>query len=736
MRIRRLQIKDFRRYRDLDIDFAPGLTVVRGPNEAGKTTIQRAIELAITRRATSGANDLNVLRPWDAPADARTIINLEFEQDEDDVTKTGTLEKVFGGTKGTVDLRYDGQSITDPTLSDQVIAELTGIPTEAFFRSTASVRHHELADIERDESALHDRLQASISGADRGTSRAKRKLERAIFELATKGDKNPGRLKVAEAALAQATAALEQGELALAQLERDRDTLAGARERRVESETALAERRSLLEKARQAERLIAEQTAAQERFERYREAAQVVATLTALADSHPSANPLPVLRRIVERLRDVDTRIRELKAALAGEVEVTFEIPPEPTWRPLSRVAVILVLVGLLVAGGTFIARTILSAGVPSELQLVGFGMAVIGAILAAVALWLRRGDRLQQQLRDIDIDRRLRGRSDMEQELREAEADIAQQLETLGLADVAAAEDLLAREEAHVQHIGQLEAQLKGLVGSEPVGSLPKARDAAALDIEQKTHALEALGPIAKEPRARERLEVEVRDQEQARERARDDEANARARVEANSVDAEQVATSAERVAGTTEELSVLQRRERVYVATLEAIGRAEQATMKSATRYLEQRMVRDVAAVTEGRYRRVRVDDKTLDIEVFAPERDDWVPVAALSQGTLDVVYLAARLGLVRLVTGDRRPPLVFDDPFVTLDDERARRALELLRRVADDFQVIYLTTSSRYDEAADAIVELPGPTAVDDHPLDDGTAPAAARTEGAPV
>ena len=734
MRIRRLQIKDFRRYRDLDVDFAPGLTVVRGPNEAGKTTIQRAIELAITRRVTSGANDLNVLRPWDAPADARTIISIEFEQEEDDVTKTGTLEKVFGGAKGTVDLRYDGQSITDPTLSDQVIAELTGIPTEAFFRSTASVRHHELADIERDESALHDRLQASISGADRGTSRAKRKLERGIFELATKGDKNPGRLKVAEAALAQATASLEQGETALAQLERDRDTLAGARERRVESDTALAERRSLLDKARQAERLTAERTAAQERFERYRQAAEVVGRLTALADSHPSANPLPVLRKVVERLREVDGRIRELKAALAGEVEVTFEIPPEPTWRPLSRVAIILVLVGLVVAGGTFVARTFLSAPIPSELQLVGFAVAVLGAILAAVALWLRRSDRLQQQLRDIDIDRRLRGRSDMEQELREAEADVAQQLETLGLEDVAAAEDLLAREEAHVQQIGQLEAQLKGLVGSEPVGSLPKARDAAALDIEQKTHALEALGPIAKEPRARERLEVEVRDQEQALERARDDEANARARVEANAVDAEQVAASAERVAGCTEELSALQRRERVYVATLQAIERAEQATMKSATRYLEQRMVRDVAAVTEGRYRRVRVDDKTLDIEVFAPERDDWVPVAALSQGTLDVVYLAARLGLVRLVTGDRRPPLVFDDPFVTLDDERARRALELLRRVADDFQVIYLTTSSRYDEAADAIVELPGPTAVDDHPLDDGTEPVAARAEGA--
>ena len=58
------------------------------------------------------------------------------------------------------------------------MAELTGIPTEPFFRSTASVRHHELSDLARDESALRDRLQASISGADRGTGRAKKKLER------------------------------------------------------------------------------------------------------------------------------------------------------------------------------------------------------------------------------------------------------------------------------------------------------------------------------------------------------------------------------------------------------------------------------------------------------------------------------------------------------------------------------------------------------------------------------
>jgi uncharacterized protein YhaN len=79
------------------------------------------------------------------------------------------------------------------------------------------------------------------------------------------------------------------------------------------------------------------------------------------------------------------------------------------------------------------------------------------------------------------------------------------------------------------------------------------------------------------------------------------------------------------------------------------------------------------------------------------------------------------------VRLVTGDRRPPLIMDDPFVTLDDERAPRALELLREVSADFQVIYLTTSDRYDHLADKVVVLDGPTAADPHVEPEGATPA---------
>ena len=711
MRITRLQVRDFRRYRDLDVELAPGLTVVRGPNEAGKSTLQRVIEIALTRKVTSTGGDLDAVRPWGADEDARPWIRLEFVSEDEDAVRKGSLEKSFRGAKGVTELDIDGETTTDPAEADARIAELTGIPTEAFFRSTASVRHHEMDDLARDESALRDRLQASISGADRGTSAAKKKLDKAMRELNKAGDKNPGRLKVADEAVKQSAGIVSGGEAALAQLERDRESLAGVRERRAVIDAKLVEDRAMLEKARQAERLIAERAAAQERFERYRTAVTVSEERESLETAHPSPNPLPVLSQTVERLRVLDSRITTLRAMLSGEVEVNYEVTtPEPTWRAPAAVALLVIIVGFALAA----ASELVLKDSPILLP-VGIGLVVLGVVIALFARRQRALSfdlRAQKQLAGAEIDRRLRGRSQLEHELKEAEADTAAQLQNLELPDFAAAEALLSAEEAHVARIGQLTAQLDGLVGKEPVETLARTRDAAALEVDQKNGALNQLGPIANEPRARERLESDVHDGEGSLERARDDEANARARVEANTVDAEQVAGESERLIGWQEQLEALQRRARVYQQTFAAIEQAEQATMKTATRYLEKSMVGDIARITAGRYSQIKVDDRSLDIAVFAPERGDWVDVRDLSQGTLDQVYLAARLGLVRLVTGDRRPPLVFDDPFVTFDDARAARSIELLKALTRDFQVIFLTTSDRYDGVADKVVELAPP------------------------
>ena len=731
MRITRLQLRNVRRHADLDLALAPGLTVVRGPNESGKSTIQRAIELALTRRVTSGHADLDGMRSWNATDDDRPWVRIEFEQEDIDGVRNGTLEKAFRGARGTVKLELDGETITDPARADEVLADLTGIPSEAFFRSTASVRHHELDGLARDEAALRDRLQASISGADRGTSRARRKLEKALYDLNTKGDKNPGRIKAAEAALATETAAQRNGEAALVQLERDRDFLGQAREDRAVVEQELSEQRSLLEKARLAERLIAEREQARERFERYSNAVDMSKQIETLEATHPSSNGLPALREAQSKVRGSDMRIREIKAELAGEVEVSFvvEDPTPRSWRPtaIAAIAVIVLAVGLVVGD--------LLKVLPRELRTITIGAAgtpflvpgvlVLAGLLVLFAVGLALTGRRQRiramdmrktkDLRSQEIERRLRGRSMLEQELQMEEVTLHNLLAALELPNLPAVEALVTAEEAHMGNVLRLRAHLEGLVGREPAGTLPELRDKSALDIEQKAGALEQLGAIAHEARARERLEVAVADADRKLGLARDTEATAKARVEQNAVDAEEVAAHAESGAAWAEQLAALQRRARVYDATLKALDTAERATIRTATRYLEKTMVGDLDRVTAGRYRRVKVDDENLGLRVFAPERGDWVDVTTLSQGTLDTVYLAARIGLVRLVTGDRRPPLVLDDPFVTLDDARAERALELLHDISTDFQVIYLTTSDRYDKTADKVALLEPATAL---------------------
>jgi hypothetical protein len=714
MRIRRLRIRDVKRHQDLDIELAPGVTVIKGPNEAGKSTVQRSLELALFRRVTSSSQEMDGVRRWGAAADAVPSVEMEFEADG----MAGRLHKSFQGGKGRAELRLDAEVVTDPAAVDQRLAELTGVPSEKFFRSTASVRHQELHGLATDEGALRDRLQLSMSGADRGTSAAKRKLEDAVHRFETQGVKNPGILKAAREALAELEGHVARGESELSRLDRDRELLSRARAERATAELQLRADQKQLAASDRAVLLLDEQQHAQARYERYRRATELRDEIAEKDAGHPSKIALPVLRTGVERLRGHERTISQLRAELASEPDVSsYDIAiPTPRWRRWAVLAILLALAGFFVAlGGA-------ANAFGRNTEIIGLTLVGIGLLSLAWAFRQRRlGSDVhrQHELRAAEIARRLSGRSNLEQELKDTERARDEQLAEMELEDLPAAETLLEAEAAHTAAIDALKAEYKGVLGDEtPAEDIARLRDQAAAEADQATHTLAGMGEIGQDPRRnQERYAAAVSGGQQTRERSIADEAQALARVEQNSVDAEQVASLVERQQEQRERLDWQERRLRVIKAAHEALEAAEQATMKKAARYLEKRMADDVALITGGRYRRVRVDENALSFSVWSPERGDWVDVSQLSYGTLDQFYLAARLGLVRQVTQDRRPPLVFDDPFVTFDDERAARSLELLKRIAADHQVIYLTCSSRYDRVADAVVELPGPSARDD-------------------
>jgi len=306
--------------------------------------------------------------------------------------------------------------------------------------------------------------------------------------------------------------------------------------------------------------------------------------------------------------------------------------------------------------------------------------------------------------------------RAQLEQ-FRRKRRELESTLSTIGVDGVEAAEKILVSVQAGTESLAQIEGELRGLgVEERNTRRLEEARDEAANEAERANHALAAIGSLAEDPAAaREAAQRLVAQTAPARDMARSEEDQTQGRVDANQVDAELVAGLAERLAAARERLIEMERRTLVYQGTLQAIEAAERATLKTAARYLEERMGPTIATITDGRYDDIEVDETSLAFKVRVPETGELVDVDQLSQGTADQLFLAARLGLVRLVTLDRRPPLILDDSFVTFDTARGERALRVVKQFAGEhgFQVLYLTCSDRFDGLADELVVLPGPS-----------------------
>ncbi|MFY1826576.1 AAA family ATPase [Myxococcus fulvus] len=98
--------------------------------------------------------------------------------------------------------------------------------------------------------------------------------------------------------------------------------------------------------------------------------------------------------------------------------------------------------------------------------------------------------------------------------------------------------------------------------------------------------------------------------------------------------------------------------------------------------------------ALLTEGRYRRVFIpagDERELRV---SDGQRDW-SAAQLSRGTREQLYLAFRLAVVRDFGETRGAlPLIVDDILVNFDPTRARGAIHLLARLAEQQQVMAFT------------------------------------------
>ena len=62
--------------------------------------------------------------------------------------------------------------------------------------------------------------------------------------------------------------------------------------------------------------------------------------------------------------------------------------------------------------------------------------------------------------------------------------------------------------------------------------------------------------------------------------------------------------------------------------------------------------------------------------------------------SAGWKDLTGICLRMALVDVMYRQEKPFLIFDDPFVNLDQKKVEAGKEFLKKLSNDYQIIYFT------------------------------------------
>ncbi len=147
------------------------------------------------------------------------------------------------------------------------------------------------------------------------------------------------------------------------------------------------------------------------------------------------------------------------------------------------------------------------------------------------------------------------------------------------------------------------------------------------------------------------------------------------------------------------------LERANAEYDALCLAIDTIDEAETELKNRFspeIEKRTSELFQYLSGGSFKLVRIKNSDFDVDVAAGEASTPRDGLNLSRGTLDELYFALRIALFETIIPEASaPPIILDDALVNFDNERMERTLTLLLEIAKKRQVILLSCHKREAE-----------------------------------
>ncbi len=133
-----------------------------------------------------------------------------------------------------------------------------------------------------------------------------------------------------------------------------------------------------------------------------------------------------------------------------------------------------------------------------------------------------------------------------------------------------------------------------------------------------------------------------------------------------------------------------------------IEAIRSACDDIKNSVSPQLTEKSGELFSEISGGKYRELMISPS---MELKALEKNDSVyrDIGYLSAGARDAAYLSLRIALADFLYKEK-PALIFDESFVFVDDERLSNIFNILKKLSRDYQIFIFTCHAREERFAD--------------------------------
>ena len=148
-------------------------------------------------------------------------------------------------------------------------------------------------------------------------------------------------------------------------------------------------------------------------------------------------------------------------------------------------------------------------------------------------------------------------------------------------------------------------------------------------------------------------------------------------------------------------EKMLTLQKNNLSFILAKQVLENAYINMKNSVTPKFTEELSKNISNITNGKYNNIRFNDEEgLIVEI---ENGDYIPTSKLSVGTIDQLYLSLRLSMIEDLSKESMP-IILDETFAYFDDERLENVLKYINDKFKNHQVILLTCTNREKEILD--------------------------------